>query len=84
MGTLVKEDWSDMGLSQKKDFTSWPMTKLGVRDPRVVLSLSQGDLLSTKTIFWPMGGSTHQHLGGQRQADVCEFKASLLYKRVLG
>lgn len=40
-----------MGLSQWKVFISW-VTILGVWDRRVALSLSQGEILSTKTMFW--------------------------------
>lgn len=40
-----------MGLSQEKVFSSWPATTLGIQDGSVSLSLSQDELLSTKTVF---------------------------------
>lgn len=47
-GVDTKEDGSDLGLSQQKVFISQLATTLGVLDPNVALSLSQGQLLGTK------------------------------------
>ena len=52
MGVSPREDCSEMGLSQKKVFISQPATTLGVQDSSLTLSLSRGELLSTKTTPW--------------------------------
>ena len=41
-----------MGLNQWKVFISCLVIMLGTQDLSVALSLSQGELLSTKTMFW--------------------------------
>ena len=47
-----QRDFSGMGLSQQKVFTSLLATTLGVQDPSVDPSLSLDKLLSTKIVFW--------------------------------
>jgi hypothetical protein len=49
---IHRKDCSDTGLSQKKVFSSWLATTLGIPDASVALSLSLNELLRTKTVFW--------------------------------
>lgn len=49
---LAREDCLEVGLSQKKVFVSWLMPVLSIQDSSAALSLSHGELLSTKTVFW--------------------------------
>lgn len=51
----TREDGSDLGVSQQKVFISPLATTLGILDPSVALSLSQGQLLGTK----PCSGLTY-------------------------
>lgn len=51
-GLFTREDCSDLGLSQQKIFINQPTTTLGVQDPRIVLSLSPDEPLSTETMSW--------------------------------
>lgn len=51
-GPLNRKDCSDMGISQKNLFVSQAVTTLGIWEPRVARSLSQGEPLNTKPTFW--------------------------------
>lgn len=48
----TREDYSDTGSVLQKVFISWLTTTLGSQDPSRAHSLSQGEILSTKHIFW--------------------------------
>lgn len=52
MWVCTREDCLDMSSSQQKGFISWLVATLSLQDPSVALSLSQGELLSTKPISW--------------------------------
>ena len=72
-GVFTREDCSDMGLNQHKVFISWLVATLGVQDPSVSPSLSQGKPLSTKTVFWSvilqLIGTVRQKQNYRKQKD---------------
>jgi hypothetical protein len=51
-GIFTRKDCSDMSLSQWKVFISEPATTLHAQDPSIASSLSQDQVLSTKTMLW--------------------------------
>ena len=68
-----------MGSSQQKVFIRPPATALGVWDQCVVLSLSQGELLSTKTTSW-VDMAQLTRIASQKQNYTEVKKASSTFK----